>query len=106
MAYPVLKLARRFAVRLVINLLSEDPTMQCNSCGLHSENLRESSRVVDLGQYRKTIETVHLCAACRVLNVLNRQYIANRMSATHVALGVHCEVSPGALQARAMADVA
>ncbi|HZP66894.1 MAG TPA: hypothetical protein VFB32_11345 [Rudaea sp.] len=50
--------------------------MQCSSCRLDSANLREYSRVVDLGDYRKTIETVHLCPACRVLNALNPKYVA------------------------------
>jgi len=49
--------------------------MQCTACRLHSNNLREYSRVVALGQYRKTIETAYLCPACRVLNVLNPRYV-------------------------------
>jgi len=49
--------------------------MQCTACRLHSNNLREYSRVAALGNNRKTIETAYLCPACRVLNVLNPRYI-------------------------------
>jgi hypothetical protein len=52
--------------------------MQCTSCRLHSDNLREYSRAVDLGSNRKTIETILLCAACRVLNAINPKYVMRR----------------------------
>ncbi|HEX6833530.1 MAG TPA: hypothetical protein VF132_08350 [Rudaea sp.] len=57
--------------------------MQCDSCGLHTDRLREYSRVIDLGKYRKTIETVQLCAACRVMNALNPRYVARRVDEHH-----------------------
>jgi len=53
--------------------------MQCSSCGLHSDNLREYSRAVDLGGYRKTIDTIFLCAACRVFNAINPKYAMKRV---------------------------
>ena len=53
--------------------------MHCNSCGMKSVSLREYSRVVDLGKHRKTIDTMYLCGACRVLNVINPKYIAKRL---------------------------
>jgi len=49
--------------------------MQCTSCGTHSFNLREYSSVRRLSQHRKTIDTVHLCPACRVLNAINPKYV-------------------------------
>ncbi len=52
--------------------------MQCTSCLLDSDNLREYSRAVDLGAFRKTIETIFLCPACRVLNAINPRYVENR----------------------------
>jgi hypothetical protein len=73
--------------------------MQCNSCGLHSENLREYSRAVDLGDYRKTIETLQLCPACRVINALNPRYVSSRMSQ---AKAIRCETIPGVLQPHAI----
>jgi hypothetical protein len=60
--------------------------MQCTSCRLHSDNLHEYSRAVDLGSNRKTIETILLCAACRVINAINPKYVMRR---------VHREPSPG-----------
>jgi hypothetical protein len=56
--------------------------MQCTSWRLQSDNLREYSRAVDLGDNRKTIDTIFLCPACRVINALNPKYIAKRI---HVA---------------------
>ena len=53
--------------------------MQCTSCRLHSDNLREYSRAVDLGGNRKTIETIFLCAACRVINAINPKYVMKRV---------------------------
>jgi len=53
--------------------------MQCTSCRLHSDNLREYSRAVDLGSNRKTIETIYLCAACRVINAINPKYVMKRI---------------------------
>ena len=53
--------------------------MQCTSCRLHSDNLREYSRAVDLGSNRKTIETILLCAACRVINAINPRYEMRRV---------------------------
>ena len=49
--------------------------MQCTSCRAHSDNLREYSRAVDLGGNRKTIETIFLCAPCRVINAINPKYV-------------------------------
>ncbi|HEX3896854.1 MAG TPA: hypothetical protein VHW73_11635 [Rudaea sp.] len=53
--------------------------MQCTSCRVHSDNLREYSRVVDLDNNRKTIDTIFLCAACRVVNAINPKYVAMRV---------------------------
>ncbi|MEP6483447.1 MAG: hypothetical protein ABJB01_03285 [Rudaea sp.] len=60
--------------------------MQCTSCGLHSDNLREYSRAVDLGDYRKTIDTIFLCAACRVFNAVNPKYVAKRIQRDPIAI--------------------
>jgi hypothetical protein len=57
--------------------------MQCTSCRLHSENLREYSRALDLGSNRKTIETIYLCAACRVINAINPKYVLKRVHRDH-----------------------
>ena len=53
--------------------------MQCTSCRAHSDNLREYSRAVDLGGNRKTIETIFLCAPCRVINAINPKYVSARV---------------------------
>jgi hypothetical protein len=53
--------------------------MECTSCRLHSDNLREYSRAVDLGGNRKTIETILLCPACRVINAINPKYVMKRV---------------------------
>jgi hypothetical protein len=52
--------------------------MQCTSCRIDSDNLREYSRAVDLGSFRKTIETVFLCPACRVFNAINPKFVMRR----------------------------
>jgi len=53
--------------------------MQCTSCRVYSDNLREFSRVIDLGDNRKTIDTIFLCAACRVINAINPKYVYARV---------------------------
>lgn len=53
--------------------------MQCTSCRVDSDNLREYSRAIDLGNNRKTIDTLFLCAACRVINAINPKYVAARV---------------------------
>ena len=58
--------------------------MQCTSCLVHSDNLREYSRVVDLGSYRKTIDTILLCPACRVMNAINPKYVTKRAQTASV----------------------
>ena len=58
--------------------------MQCTSCRLHSDNLREYSRAVDLGGNRKTIETFFLCPACRVINAINPKYVMKRAHRDHL----------------------
>lgn len=58
--------------------------MQCNSCGLHSDSLREFSRVMSVGEHRKTIDTIHLCPACRVMHSLMPHYVEKR---------AHCRMS-------------
>ena len=60
--------------------------MQCTSCCLHSDNLREYSRVVDLGSHRKAIDTVLLCPACRVFNAINPKFVMRRAELTTVAI--------------------
>ena len=52
--------------------------MQCTSCRLDSDNLREYSRAIDLGSHRKTIETIFLCPACRVFNAINPKFVMRR----------------------------
>ena len=58
--------------------------MQCTSCRLQSDSLHEYSRAVDLGDNRKTIDTIFLCPACRVINAINPKYISKRISVTPV----------------------
>jgi hypothetical protein len=41
--------------------------MQCSCCRIDSKNLREYAFSIDVGEFRKTIETIHLCALCRML---------------------------------------
>ena len=41
--------------------------MQCSCCSVESQNLREYAFSVELGANRKTIESFHLCALCRML---------------------------------------
>ena len=55
--------------------------MQCTSCRLESTNLRPYLHLHGGGAGR----TVHLCAACRVLNALHPQYVASPANAAAVA---------------------
>jgi hypothetical protein len=41
--------------------------MQCSCCHVESQNLREYAFSVEVGANRKTIESFHLCALCRML---------------------------------------
>jgi len=52
--------------------------MQCTACRIHSNNLREYSRVVTIREHRKSIETAYLCPACRVMNALNPRYVVKQ----------------------------
>jgi hypothetical protein len=41
--------------------------MQCSCCRVESQNLREYAFSVEVSANRKTIESFHLCALCRML---------------------------------------
>jgi len=49
--------------------------MQCTSCRLHSNGLREYARVSGSSTRRESLQPIHLCPACRVLNALNPRYV-------------------------------
>ena len=53
--------------------------MQCSCCHAESANLTEYSFAVTGEKFRRTIETIHLCAVCRIIYVIKPAYIAARM---------------------------
>jgi len=54
--------------------------MQCSSCRAESASLTEYSVVATVSNFRKTIETIHLCAVCRIIYLIKPAHIARRMA--------------------------
>jgi len=52
--------------------------MQCSCCHSESENLREYSLSATDASNRKTIQTFHLCAICRIVYLIKPRQISAR----------------------------
>ena len=52
--------------------------MQCSCCRVDSENLREYAFSIEVSEHRKTIETVHLCALCRMLYTVKPEHVLQK----------------------------
>jgi hypothetical protein len=52
--------------------------MQCSCCRSESENLREYSLSATDEKNRKTIQTFHLCAICRIVYLIKPLHISAR----------------------------
>lgn len=54
--------------------------MQCSCCRAERTSLTEYSIAAAVGPFRKTIETLHLCAVCRIVYLIKPAYIAARVA--------------------------
>jgi hypothetical protein len=61
--------------------------MQCSCCRSESENLREYSLSATDDSNRKTIQTFHLCAICRIVYMIKPLHISARTRQTMLATG-------------------
>ena len=52
--------------------------MQCSCCHSESENLREYSLSATDAGNRKTIQTFHLCAICRIVYLIKPHHVSAR----------------------------
>jgi hypothetical protein len=62
--------------------------MQCSCCRSESENLREYSLSAIDDRNRKTIQTFHLCAICRIVYLIKPLSISARARQPVVPIGV------------------
>lgn len=54
--------------------------MQCSCCHAESASLTEYSVVATVARFRKTIETLHLCAVCRIVYIIKPAHIFRRIA--------------------------
>lgn len=61
--------------------------MECSSCKAQSHNLSEYSTSVLDAKNRKTIQTLYLCAVCRIMLLIKPGHIAARAQQAKLAAG-------------------